>query len=389
MKAPSPILEVINDANQASRYQFIIIGKSNKGRYINAGFSHNHWDQALTSYLAIANNWLTGLRGDSLQSILLTTKDQLEAAEYLQALETGLEAKAVGYYAKYTASCPNAWRINGSYHNFREVNHIEQLTSNPFSAEMLSEYDGKEWGEYLITVVTALNKDFIYACDGLASGTLTYIWEHTTAHHCISHKDQISTIILSKKDNAHHLAIIEQLLNTRQRLDNANLKQMIGKAPPPPASPSPMAPNNPVTPPPQAVNDFIHAQAGKVRLPLLAVIMIIALIFLPLGNALAYTKDLSKTSSGQASRYTLAFFVPDICLASQAKQIDNTAPYYLSQGKTVYDGLTLQNKRALRRICRAVTTSTESKTRHPILSVFNTAYSVALTHKLVGGSYHG
>lgn len=97
-----------------------------------------------------------------------------------------------------------------------------------------------------------------------------------------------------------------------------------------------------------------------------------------------YYKGLSKTSSGQASRYPLAFFVSDICLASQAKQIDNTAPYYLSQGKTVYDGLTLQNKRAFRRICRAVTTSTESKTRHPIH-----LYSVALTQKLVGGSYHG
>ena len=99
---------------------------------------------------------------------------------------------------------------------------------------------------------------------------------------------------------------------------------------------------------------------------------------------LSYYGGLSKLTSGQASRYPLAFFVSNICLASQAKQMDNTAPYYLSQGKTVYDGLTLQNKRAFGRICRAVTTSTESKTRHPI-----PLYSVALTQKLVGGSYHG
>ena len=98
---------------------------------------------------------------------------------------------------------------------------------------------------------------------------------------------------------------------------------------------------------------------------------------------LSYYGGLSKLTSGQASRYPLAFFVSDICLASQAKQIDNTAPYYLSQGKTVYDGLTLQNKRAFGRICRAVTNVTESKTRHPILL----PYSVALTQKTLGG-YH-
>ena len=102
-----------------------------------------------------------------------------------------------------------------------------------------------------------------------------------------------------------------------------------------------------------------------------------------------YYKDLSKSNSGQASRYLLAFFVSNICLASQAKHIVSTAPYYLLQGKTVYDGLTLQNKRALRRICKAVSVRTESKTRHPIPSVFNTAYSVALTQNLTGGSYHG
>ena len=99
---------------------------------------------------------------------------------------------------------------------------------------------------------------------------------------------------------------------------------------------------------------------------------------------LSYYGGLSKNVSGQASRHPLAFFVSDICLASQAKQIDNTAPYYLSQGKTVYDGLTLQNKRAFGRICRAVTNVTESKTRHPI-----PLYSVALTQKTLGGSYHG
>ena len=110
-----------------------------------------------------------------------------------------------------------------------------------------------------------------------------------------------------------------------------------------------------------------------------------------------YYRDLSKISSDMPSRTLLAFFVPDNSAASQAVTIpSSTAPQaHLSatRGQTIiskvttsptdYDGLTLQNKIAERRICRAVTTNTESKTRHPILL----PYSVALTHKLVGG-YH-
>ena len=110
-----------------------------------------------------------------------------------------------------------------------------------------------------------------------------------------------------------------------------------------------------------------------------------------------YYIDLSKNVSGQASRYSLAFFVPDNSAASQAVTMPSrtTLRTHLSasRGHSLisiashllpdYDGLTLQNKRAVRRICRAVTNVTESKTRHPILL----PYSVALTQKTLGG-YH-
>lgn len=110
-----------------------------------------------------------------------------------------------------------------------------------------------------------------------------------------------------------------------------------------------------------------------------------------------YYIDLSKNVSGQASRYSLAFFVPDNSAASQAVTMPSstTLRAYLSASRghslisiashllTDYDGLTLQNKRAERRICRAVTNVTESKTRHPILL----PYSVALTQKTLGGHH--
>ena len=111
-----------------------------------------------------------------------------------------------------------------------------------------------------------------------------------------------------------------------------------------------------------------------------------------------YYIDLSKNVSGQASRYSLAFFVPDNSAASQAVTMPSstTLRAHLSASRghslisiashllTDYDGLTLQNKIAVRRICRAVACVTESKTRHPILL----PYSVAFTQKTTQGVIH-
>ena len=110
-----------------------------------------------------------------------------------------------------------------------------------------------------------------------------------------------------------------------------------------------------------------------------------------------YYVDLSKNVSGQASRNLLAFFVPDNSAASQAVTIQSSttlrAHLSVSRGHSLisiashlltdYDGLTLQNKIAERRICGAASSDAESKTRHPI----PLPYSVALTQKTLGG-YH-
>ena len=112
-----------------------------------------------------------------------------------------------------------------------------------------------------------------------------------------------------------------------------------------------------------------------------------------------YYKDLSKLNSDLPSRKLLAFFVPDNSAASQAITMPSSttlrAHLSASRGQTIifiadhlltdYDGLTLQNRIAERRICKAVSSKTESKTRHPILL----PYSVALTQNLLGVIHHG
>ncbi|WP_457857164.1 hypothetical protein [Psychrobacter pulmonis] len=112
-----------------------------------------------------------------------------------------------------------------------------------------------------------------------------------------------------------------------------------------------------------------------------------------------YYIDLSNLISDLPSRKTLAFFVPDNSAASQAITMSSsTAPQAhlsASRGQTIisianhlltdYDGLTLQNTIAVRRICGAVSNKTESKTRHPI----PLPYSVAFTQNLLGVIHHG
>lgn len=116
-------------------------------------------------------------------------------------------------------------------------------------------------------------------------------------------------------------------------------------------------------------------------------------------GASGYDERLSKKyASGKPSRYSLAFFVPDNGAASQAVTMPSrTAPnapknasmgqYLISMANHLpadYDGLTLQNRTAERRICGAVACVTESKTRHPILS----SYSVAFTLKTTQGGHN-
>ena len=112
---------------------------------------------------------------------------------------------------------------------------------------------------------------------------------------------------------------------------------------------------------------------------------------LPLVAGMMDNKDLSKNNSGQASRYSLAFFAPKYRLTSQVTDIDSATHHPKLTGvnrhimpalAAVYDGVTLQNKR--KPICRAVTNSTESEPHHPMIF-----HSVVLTQNTIGVVSHG
>lgn len=114
---------------------------------------------------------------------------------------------------------------------------------------------------------------------------------------------------------------------------------------------------------------------------------------LPLVAGVIDNKDLSKLVSGHAKPQLLAFFVPKFCLTSQVgntKAQTHLNPFTglnrhtYAHSVTSYGGVTLQNIKAFRRICRAVTVCTESEPRHPLRNFRN---AVVLTQNLLGG-YH-
>ena len=100
-------------------------------------------------------------------------------------------------------------------------------------------------------------------------------------------------------------------------------------------------------------------------------------------------KDLSKSTSGQASRYSLAFFAPKYRLTSQVTDIDSATHHPKLTGvnrhimpalAAVYDGVTLKNKPIGEYSRRFYVT--ESEPHHPM-----TFHSVVLTQNYIGG-YH-
>ncbi|MHA1178257.1 hypothetical protein [Psychrobacter faecalis] len=264
-----------------------------------------------------------------------------------------------------------------------QVTELEQLTLDPASVEYRIKYGKNYCASQLVTVFTQSRKHYIFTCNAHSS-----LWElERKINEQGKRPDPILWVLISDKTNAPHLAIIRELLNPQGQVRLGHLVRFINPT------------GNLHTSPTIGTK-----QAGYIRLPLVLMLLIgILLLGLSSCTALAYTATLSKTNSGQASRDTLAFFVPDYSVASQAVTIPSSiAPnVHLSASRghslistanhllTDYDGLTLQNKTAERRICGAVTICTESKTRHPILITFNQSYSVALTQKQIGDSYHG
>ena len=382
---------IITSPESAQSHEYLVLGRSLAGKYVNIGYTpirsgritRHYWYNVLTDHYIEPVNDHLGQSNDTLDATLLIASTAIANDAFKHILQRG-----AGFISQlpsnqtpiYTPDHAKRWaRYSTSQTHFNQVTELEQLTIDADSVEARLKYGVQHWHNQLVTVFTQSRKHYVFACNAYSSLGLieSYINEQG------KYPDPILWVLLSDKTNAPHLAVIKELLSAQGQVRLGHLVRFINPT------------GNLHTSPAIDTN-----QAGHTKLRfILTLLMGVLLIGLSFCYALAYTAILSKTKSGTPDRYSLAFFVPDSSAASQAVTMSSSTapPAHISapRGQTIisianhlltdYDGLTLQNKIAERRICGAVTFSTESKTRHPILL----PYSVAHTQKLKGDSYHG
>ncbi len=387
----SHITSIITSPESAKNHEYIVLGRSLAGKYVNIGYTppksamsnRHYWYNVLTDHYIEPVNDHLGQSNDTLDATLLIANTSITNDAFNHILQRG-----AGFISKlpsnqtpiYTPDHAKRWaRYSTSQTHFNQVTELEQLTIDTDSIEARLKYGAQRWHNQLVTVFTQNRKHYIFACNAYNSLGLieSYINEQG------KRPDPILWVLISDKTSAPHLALIKELLSPQRQVRLGHLVRFINPT------------GNLHTGPAIGTK-----QAGYIKLPFMVMLLIgILLLGLSSCTALAYTAILSKTQSGQASRDILAFFVSDHSTNSQihAKQSDTTLKAYLSAPRdktlipmanhlpTDYDGTTLQNKIAERRICRAVTLCTESEPRHPILRT----YSVAPTQKHKGDSYHG
>ena len=391
----SHITSIIASPKSAQSHEYIVLGRSLAGKYVNIGYTppksamsnRHYWYDVLTDHYIEPVNDHLGQSNDTLDATLLIANTSTTNDAFKHILQRGagfISQLPSNQTAIYTPDHAKRWAINPtSYPHCHQVIELEQITLDPASTEYRIKYGKNYCAPQLVTVFTQSRKHYIFTCNGYAS--LSSLERQINKQG--ERPDPILWVLISDKTNAPHLAVIRELLNPQGQVRLGHLVRFI----------------NPT--------DNLHTspaigtkQAGYIKPPFVLMLLItILLLGLSSCTALAYTAILSKTNSGQASRDILAFFVPDTSAASQAvtMQSSTAPPVYISttRGQTIisianhlltdYDGLTLQNKTAERQICGAVTICTESKTRHPIPITFNQSYSVALTQKQIGAIHYG
>lgn len=391
----SHITSIITSPERAQSHEYLVLGRSLAGKYVNIGYTppksamsnRHYWYNVLTDHYIEPVNDHLGQSNDTLDATLLIANTSKTNDAFKHILQRGagfISQLPSNQTAIYTPDHAKRWAINPtSYPHCHQVIELEQITLDPASTEYRIKYGKNYCTQQLVTVFTQSRKHYIFTCNGYAS--LSSLERKINEQG--KRPDPILWVLVSDKTNAPHLAVIRELLNPQGQVRLGHLVSFINPT------------GNPHTSPAIGTK-----QAGYIKQPFVLMLLItILLLGLSSCTALAYTAILSKTNSGQASRDILAFFVPDNSAASQAgtMQSSTAPPVYINttRGQTIisianhlltdYDGLTLQNKTAERQICGAVTICTESKTRHPIPITFNQSYSVALTQKQIGAIHYG
>ncbi len=370
-----------------------IIIKSTAGRFINFTVNNRQWDVSIHTALYLAEDWLEKIN-DTISWLMLVDK-RYTTATIRKMIDKGLALDEIGKPLPSNitpapfAPLRSVTQKGGGYRQVTDIRQLEDSTS-----DYRMHYDSVSWGDTIATFTTKQGNCFTFASDCFTHGDpLVYIRNSINklrGHNKLpSNKyDPIAKILISHKSCQKHYDIVKSHLINKPLA--VHLNDFINRQPP-------FTPPQPLQGQQQAnrgQNNGFQQQIGNARLAGTLFLLILCILCLPFAYAIAYTDDLSqRLNSDTPNRYNMAFFVSKNCLTSQSKQTHDTKHIIqpLQDNSTIitkisnvsinYDGETLQNTRAIRQICRAVSVKTESEPHHPI----NNLYSVVLTQNLTGG----
>ncbi|WP_434353568.1 hypothetical protein VH441_00625 [Psychrobacter sp. HD31] len=203
----------VTNLEQAKQHKYVLIATSKKGNHINVGFDCTDWDYVADMTIHIANGWLECIN-DTVDSILIVNRQYMDYEELSHALNNGLTNDDIRNHPDYSTkykSHNDEWSTRAS--NFAYVHDIEQI--KPTDPLNINDVYPSKRGEYLLTMVTLKGHRFIADCASFGSSPLNNIEDTTTRHNHNLYRDDIGFIMMSKDDNAHHLAVINQILQTR------------------------------------------------------------------------------------------------------------------------------------------------------------------------------
>ncbi len=410
MKTKIPSL--ITKPTDITNHEYTVITTSEKGKHICMGCDFDQWQTSPTWSDLLIHHCINPINAllapnDTIKTVLLVNNQAIQGINNLDkvlTLDDDLLSSANQPTLNYTPyhhefGCLYNWEnpsIPPTPCPTLPISDHEQLIRHPSEPLAQIKFGDYQLGDMLVT-----------RCMTNTEGEQWYSVFVGDGSQCLSELNTIKPdnlniihwIAISENRDRNHLDIAKTALNHRVHVSssqtvtqaqiNAFLNQQATNAPPNPLQ----GQNGAIREQNKAINANNNPQTGNTTLNALIFLLALIILCLPFTCAMAYTKDLSKISLAvMPNRHSLAFFVSDICLDSQSSKGLNTNIFPSSRGKTIiskisnlstaYDGLTLQNTIANRRICRAVSSDTESKTHHPM-----TFHSVVLTQKLLGGNH--
>ncbi len=211
-------LTLVTDTTDIKQFDYLIIGKSFAGLYVNAGFNGDNWAKPLHSHIINANVMLSQLDHDTLETVFLTAIDHNTADTYSDILPLGIHGNYVDNHASTDPLINNIHEVlPHAFHTDKEsyeqpVNNLDMLVNS-------AKFD------HYLSYLSELGIDDVKAYNGFGYGNFQQVTKEMGLYNRV-HRDKPKYILLSR-GALSHVDIIERLAETRKRILDDDIQAFI------------------------------------------------------------------------------------------------------------------------------------------------------------------